>query len=96
MFDVWMDSFWFPSNVTWRDLESEPADGRYYPRAIDLLISVPIAFILIGVRYVVERYVFPNFITLLIYSMYSTVPNIKFMVEICPILILIKFYRTIT
>lgn len=52
---IWTDSFWFPSNITWNDLESEPADGRYHPRAKDLLISIPIAFILIGVRFVVER-----------------------------------------
>ena len=91
MLDVWMDSFWFPSNVTWRDLESEPADGRYHPRAIDLLISVPIAFVLIGVRYVVERYVYPNFTTLNFSNPPSTVPNMKLMLEKCPISIFIKF-----
>lgn len=49
----WMDDFWLPPNVTWKDLE--PQAGVKYADFEDLLYPVPTAFVLILLRYVVER-----------------------------------------
>ena len=59
---VFSNSFWFPANRTWDDFQMVP-DGAYFPQLIDLLVPFPLAFALIIIRYIVEKYVlFKNFV----------------------------------
>ncbi|XP_007489535.2 ceramide synthase 4-like isoform X1 [Monodelphis domestica] len=49
----WKDEFWFPAGYTWTDMED--ANGVTYPHPKDLLATIPLAFILVIVRYSFER-----------------------------------------
>ena len=51
----WNDDYWLPENVTWSDLES--SEQAMYVKSTDLWYPIPAAFILIGLRYILERYI---------------------------------------
>jgi hypothetical protein len=51
----WNPDVWLPPNVTWADLE--PTDKIAYADHRHLAIPLPFAFVLLGVRYVLERLV---------------------------------------
>ena len=57
---LWVDWAWFPANQTWHSLDRVYPDGPFYPQSYDLLLVIPIAFFLIGVRFLVERYILLN------------------------------------
>jgi hypothetical protein len=52
---LWVDWAWFPANQTWHSLDRVYPDGPFYPQSYDLLLVIPIAFLLIIVRLIVER-----------------------------------------
>uniref|UniRef100_A0A4X2ME66 Homeobox domain-containing protein n=1 Tax=Vombatus ursinus TaxID=29139 RepID=A0A4X2ME66_VOMUR len=49
----WNDRYWFPKEYSWADLED--SDGAIYPHPKDLLAVIPLTFVLIIVRYIIER-----------------------------------------
>ncbi|XP_044541307.1 ceramide synthase 4-like [Gracilinanus agilis] len=49
----WKDEHWLPSGYTWTDIED--VSGVTYPHPKDLLATLPLAFILVIVRYSFER-----------------------------------------
>lgn len=49
----WTDSFWLPPNVTWKDFEKHK-DTRL-PEASEALLSIPLAFVLLFLRFGFER-----------------------------------------
>lgn len=51
----WNPDVWLPPNVTWADLE--PTDKIVYADHRHLAIPLPFAFVLLGVRFVLERLV---------------------------------------
>lgn len=55
----WDDELWLPPNVTWKDLES--TDIVQYANFYDLWLPIPAAFIVMGLRILVERYIFRPF-----------------------------------
>ena len=58
VFNEW---FWFPPNFTWEKYANPPStlingEPTYYPRVSDLLWAIPIALLIIPLRFFVERY----------------------------------------
>ncbi|XP_029436091.1 ceramide synthase 2 [Rhinatrema bivittatum] len=51
----WWDQLWLPSNLTWADLEDR--DGLVFAKVSDLYVSIPFAFLFLGVRFLFEIYV---------------------------------------
>ena len=51
----WSEWFWFPPNVTWKDLENKPGTGIYYPQTSDLLVSIAVAALLYLIRQLYEK-----------------------------------------
>uniref|UniRef100_A0A5F8GHY6 Homeobox domain-containing protein n=1 Tax=Monodelphis domestica TaxID=13616 RepID=A0A5F8GHY6_MONDO len=49
----WKDENWLPAGYTWTDIED--ANGVTYPHPKDLLATIPLAFMLVIVRYSFER-----------------------------------------
>ncbi|XP_020833857.1 ceramide synthase 4-like [Phascolarctos cinereus] len=49
----WKTEYWIPPRYTWADLED--SDGITYPHPKDLLAAIPLTFVLIVIRYGVER-----------------------------------------
>lgn len=52
----WSETFWFPSGKTWKDLENTPGNPDYLPQHSDMLWSIPIGLLFLGVRYFFENY----------------------------------------
>ncbi|KDR21874.1 LAG1 longevity assurance-like protein 6, partial [Zootermopsis nevadensis] len=52
----WSPDVWLPPNVTWADLE--PNDKIAYANYRHLVIPLPLAFMLLGIRFILERYWF--------------------------------------
>ncbi|XP_039622709.1 ceramide synthase 2-like isoform X1 [Polypterus senegalus] len=52
---LWREEYWLPPGVTWRDMVGT-GDTRY-PLPRDLLFSLSLSLIFIGVRYIFERWV---------------------------------------
>ncbi len=52
----WNDEFWLPPNVTWDQFHSN--ENVQYASSTDLLYPIPLAIIIIVIRYVVENFVF--------------------------------------
>ena len=50
----WSERFWLPENVTWADYRRTD-DGIFIPDVHDLLMVVPIALLLLVMRFVWER-----------------------------------------
>lgn len=51
----WSPDVWLPPNVTWADLE--PNDKIAYANYRHLVIPLPLAFMLLGIRFILERFV---------------------------------------
>ncbi|XP_036596370.1 ceramide synthase 4-like [Trichosurus vulpecula] len=49
----WKAEYWMPPGYTWADLED--SDGITYPHPKDLLAAIPLTFVLIIIRYGIER-----------------------------------------
>ncbi|XP_045168274.1 ceramide synthase 2-like isoform X1 [Mercenaria mercenaria] len=52
----WSEYFWFPSGYTWKDLENAPGSKEYLPQTNDILWSIPLGILLLGIRYIFEQY----------------------------------------
>ncbi|KAB1260015.1 Ceramide synthase 4 [Camelus dromedarius] len=52
---LWQDRFWLPANNSWADLEDR--DGLVYPHPRDMLMALPLALVLLAVRFTFERFV---------------------------------------
>ncbi|XP_024869551.1 ceramide synthase 6 isoform X2 [Temnothorax curvispinosus] len=55
----WSPDIWLPSNITWEDI-SPNADNKY-ANYQHLIFPLPMAFVLLGMRYTLERYWFAPF-----------------------------------
>uniref|UniRef100_A0A3P9PS57 Ceramide synthase 4a n=1 Tax=Poecilia reticulata TaxID=8081 RepID=A0A3P9PS57_POERE len=51
---LWQEQYWLPPGIRWQDIEMKDEDGRF-PMPRDLLITLPLAFAFIALRYVFER-----------------------------------------
>ncbi|XP_065414198.1 ceramide synthase 3 isoform X7 [Chrysemys picta bellii] len=51
----WWESLWIPANCTWADLEDH--DGIVFPKPYQLYATIPYAFVMLMVRFVIERYI---------------------------------------
>ncbi|XP_021179849.2 ceramide synthase 2 [Fundulus heteroclitus] len=51
---LWQERYWLPPGINWQDMEMEDEEGRF-PLPRDLLITLPLAFAFIALRYVFER-----------------------------------------
>ncbi|XP_074056517.1 LOW QUALITY PROTEIN: ceramide synthase 4-like [Macrotis lagotis] len=49
----WKAEYWIPPGYTWADLED--SDGIKYPHPKDLLAAIPLTFVLLVIRYGIER-----------------------------------------
>uniref|UniRef100_A0A8D0DZL4 Ceramide synthase 5 n=1 Tax=Salvator merianae TaxID=96440 RepID=A0A8D0DZL4_SALMN len=54
---LWNERFWFPSNVTWADLERETPEGEGYPHASHILAALPLAAGIFILRHLFERFI---------------------------------------
>uniref|UniRef100_A0A8C8SS04 Ceramide synthase 3 n=1 Tax=Pelusios castaneus TaxID=367368 RepID=A0A8C8SS04_9SAUR len=52
---VWWESLWLPANCTWADFEDH--DGIVFPKIHHLYATIPYAFVLLMVRFLIERYI---------------------------------------
>ncbi|XP_023601869.1 ceramide synthase 4 isoform X3 [Myotis lucifugus] len=50
---LWQDRFWLPPNNSWADLEDR--DGLVYAHPQDLLAALPLALVLVAMRFTFER-----------------------------------------
>ncbi|TEA23197.1 hypothetical protein DBR06_SOUSAS5510003 [Sousa chinensis] len=51
----WNERFWLPHNVTWADLKN--TEEATFPQAEDLYLAFPLAFCMLMVRLIFERFV---------------------------------------
>uniref|UniRef100_A0A674K7P7 TLC domain-containing protein n=1 Tax=Terrapene triunguis TaxID=2587831 RepID=A0A674K7P7_9SAUR len=51
----WWHEYWFPPGFTWEDMKE--SDSISYPKPRDLLHIVPYALLLVGVRYLFQRFI---------------------------------------
>uniref|UniRef100_A0A8C4W2S8 Ceramide synthase 3 n=1 Tax=Gopherus evgoodei TaxID=1825980 RepID=A0A8C4W2S8_9SAUR len=51
----WWESLWIPANCTWADLEDH--NGIVFPKPYHLYATIPYAFVMLMVRFVIERYI---------------------------------------
>lgn len=49
----WDPSIWLPPNITWADLE--PNDTNQYANHKDLLYPIPMAAVVLVIRYFIEK-----------------------------------------
>lgn len=54
----WSENVWLPPNVTWKDISPGYNDQIYYTNSTHLYLPIPLAFIMLGLRYVFEKYWF--------------------------------------
>lgn len=52
----WNEDVWLPPNVTWKDIEPGSRDDVTYADYRHLLWPIPMSFIIIALRFVVETY----------------------------------------
>ncbi|KAL0818512.1 hypothetical protein ABMA28_008959 [Loxostege sticticalis] len=57
----WSEDVWLPPNITWEDLAPGPDKAVSYTYHWDLLYPIPLAFVLIALRYVLNKYWFAPF-----------------------------------
>ncbi|XP_068012447.1 ceramide synthase 4-like [Melanerpes formicivorus] len=50
---LWQHEFWLPPGITWEDMQE--SEDIQYPQPRDLLLSIPFALLLVGVRRAFER-----------------------------------------
>jgi hypothetical protein len=54
----WSDDFWLPPNITWDHLVDTSEDPNIrFPSSSDLFYPIPMALVLIVIRYLVENQV---------------------------------------
>lgn len=60
---IWNEKFWFPPNRTygWKDLQNEPGSSIYLPDLKHLNWTIGLGVVLIGVRYLIETFLFVPF-----------------------------------
>lgn len=51
----WSEDVWLPPNITWEDLAPGPDKAVSYTYHWDLLYPIPLAFVLIALRYVLNK-----------------------------------------
>uniref|UniRef100_A0A674IEC6 Ceramide synthase 3 n=1 Tax=Terrapene triunguis TaxID=2587831 RepID=A0A674IEC6_9SAUR len=51
----WWETLWIPANCTWADLEDH--DGIVFPKPYQLYATIPYAFVMLMVRFLIERYI---------------------------------------
>ncbi|XP_028907925.1 ceramide synthase 4 [Ornithorhynchus anatinus] len=51
----WKDEYWFPPGYSWADMKE--TDEIKYPQPQDLLMALPVAMVMVAVRYTFERFV---------------------------------------
>lgn len=51
----WNEDVWLPPNITWKDLRN--TDRVQYAQISDLYIPIPLAFVFLAIRYVIERFI---------------------------------------
>uniref|UniRef100_A0A674IJS3 Ceramide synthase 3 n=1 Tax=Terrapene triunguis TaxID=2587831 RepID=A0A674IJS3_9SAUR len=49
----WWETLWIPANCTWADLEDH--DGIVFPKPYQLYATIPYAFVMLMVRFLIER-----------------------------------------
>lgn len=49
----WWENLWIPANCTWADLEDH--DGIVFPKPYQLYATIPYAFVMLMVRFLIER-----------------------------------------
>ena len=55
----WNDDFWLPPNITWDHLIDKSEDPNIrFPSSGDLIYPIPLALVLIVLRYIVENQIF--------------------------------------
>ncbi|CAH2986443.1 unnamed protein product [Chilo suppressalis] len=57
----WNEDVWLPPNTTWQDIAPGPDKAVVYPQYWDVLYAIPLAFVLIAYRYVLNKYWFTPF-----------------------------------
>ncbi|XP_026313451.1 ceramide synthase 5-like [Hyposmocoma kahamanoa] len=57
----WNEDVWLPPNTTWADLAPGPDKVVVYTDYRHLLLPIPLAFVFITLRYVMDKYVFAPF-----------------------------------
>uniref|UniRef100_A0A674IG51 Ceramide synthase 3 n=1 Tax=Terrapene triunguis TaxID=2587831 RepID=A0A674IG51_9SAUR len=55
LFWFWWETLWIPANCTWADLEDH--DGIVFPKPYQLYATIPYAFVMLMVRFLIERYI---------------------------------------
>ncbi|XP_060550778.1 ceramide synthase 3 isoform X1 [Pantherophis guttatus] len=50
----WWENIWMPANCTWADLEDH--NGYIFPKPRQLFATIPYAFVMLVIRFFVERY----------------------------------------
>ncbi|XP_066593918.1 ceramide synthase 6 [Prorops nasuta] len=55
----WSPDIWLPPNITWDDIK--PTSENQYANHLHLIYPLPMAFVLLGIRYALERYCFAPF-----------------------------------
>lgn len=50
---LWQDRFWLPPNTSWAELEDR--DGLVYAHPQDMLAALPVALVLVAMRFTFER-----------------------------------------
>lgn len=51
----WAKSIWLPPNTTWEDIQPGARPDVNYPDYRHLLIPIPLAFVILALRVVVEK-----------------------------------------
>uniref|UniRef100_A0A8C7DXL4 Ceramide synthase 3 n=1 Tax=Naja naja TaxID=35670 RepID=A0A8C7DXL4_NAJNA len=51
----WWENIWMPANCTWADLEDH--NGYIFPKPRQLFATIPYAFVMLVIRFFVERYI---------------------------------------
>lgn len=51
----WSEHFWLPERYTWKDLENVPGSNIYIAQSSDVLWSIPLGILFLGIRYVYEQ-----------------------------------------
>ncbi|EZA57715.1 ceramide synthase 6 isoform X2 [Ooceraea biroi] len=55
----WSPDVWLPPNITWEDIS--PNSDNMYANYQHLVYPLPMAFVMLGIRYALERYLFSPF-----------------------------------
>lgn len=52
----WSESVWLPPNITWHDISPESSDVIKHADYRDLIYPIPMAFVVLFMRKILERY----------------------------------------